>query len=177
MLYNGATARTRRKARVLDLLLNQFEDVIDRPDSEIDLARAALLLAMSEYPDISIERELFMLQRLAGDISSRLLEEDDPLFCMNTLSQHLFDDLGFRDDSEDYYDPRNSYLNKVLERKQSIPITLALVYVEVGKRLSIPLVGVGLPGHFLVRHRRIPAAINIVGHIRRGSWPDGLGEI
>ena len=93
------------------------------------------------------------LQRLAGDISSRLLENDDPLFCMNILSQHLFDDLGYKGNSDDYNNPRNSYLNRVLERKQGIPITLALVYVEVGRRLSIPLVGVGLPGHFLVRHR------------------------
>jgi regulator of sirC expression with transglutaminase-like and TPR domain len=136
-------------------ILNQFEDLIDLPDPEVDLARAALLLAASEYPDISIEHDLFMLERLAGDVSSRLLEEDDPLFCMNTLSQHLFDDVGFQGNTRDYYSPRNSYLNQVLERKLGIPITLSLVYVEVGKRLDIPLVGVGLPGHFLVRHRDV----------------------
>ena len=136
-------------------ILNQFEEVIDLPDAEVDLARAALLVAAAEYPDISIERDLFTLQRLAGDVSSRLLEEDDPLFCMNTLSQHLFDDLGFKGNTGDYSSPRNSPLNKVLERKLGIPITLSLVYVEVGKRLGIPLVGVGLPGHFLVRHRDV----------------------
>lgn len=138
-----------------DHILNQFQEVIDLPDPQVDLARAALLLAASEYPDIGIERDLFMLQRLAGDISSRLLEEDDPLFCMNTLSQYLFDDVGFQANNRDYYSPRNSYLNQVLDRKQGIPITLSLVYIEVGKRLGIPLVGVGLPGHFLVGHREV----------------------
>ena len=136
-------------------ILNQFEEVMDLPDAEVDLARAALLLAAAEYHDINIERDLLTLQRLAGDVSSRLLEEDDPLFCMNTLSQHLFDDLGFKGNTGDYYSPRNSYLNQVLERKLGIPITLSLVYVEVGKRLGIPLVGVGMPGHFLVRHRDV----------------------
>ena len=136
-------------------ILNQFEEVMDLPDPEVDLARAALLVAAAEYPDISIEGDLFMLQRLAGDLSSSLLEEDDPLYCMNTLSQHLFDDVGFKGNTRDYYNPRNSYLNRVLERKTGIPITLSLLYVEVGKRLDIPLVGVGLPGHFLVRHRDV----------------------
>ena len=71
---------------------------------------------------------------------------------MNTLSEYLFDHIGFRGNEEDYYDPRNSYLNQVLERRMGIPITLAVVYMEVGRRLKIPLVGIGMPGHFLVRH-------------------------
>ena len=123
-----------------------------RPDAEIDVARAALSLAKSEYPDLNIERELFTFQRMAGDISSRLLDDDDPLYCMNTLSEYLFDHLGFSGNEEDYYDPRNSYLNQVLARRKGIPITLAVVYMELGRRLKIPLVGIGMPGHFLVRH-------------------------
>ena len=74
---------------------------------------------------------------------------------MNTLSEHLFDDLGFKGDSENYYDPRNSYLNDVVSRKQGIPVTLSLVYIEVGRRLRMPLEGIGMPGHFLVRHQEI----------------------
>ena len=123
-----------------------------RPDAEIDVARAALSLAKSEYPDLNIERELFTFQRMAGDISSKLLDDDDPLYCMNTLSEYLFDHLGFSGNEEDYYDPRNSYLNQVLARRKGIPITLAVVYMELGRRLKIPLVGIGMPGHFLVRH-------------------------
>ena len=123
-----------------------------RPDAEIDVVRAALSLAKSEYADLNIEREIFTFRSMAGDISSRLLDDDDPLYCMNTLSEYLFDHLGFRGNDEDYYDPRNSYLNQVLERRMGIPITLAVVYMELGRRLKIPLVGIGMPGHFLVRH-------------------------
>lgn len=135
--------------------LSQFAEVTDRPDYEIDVARAGMLLAAAEYPRLNVERELFAFQRLAGSISNKLLDDDDPLYCVNVISERLFDDLGFRGDADNYYDPRNSYLNQVLERRAGIPITLAVVYMEVGRRLKVPLVGIGMPGHFLVRHREI----------------------
>ena len=136
-------------------LLDQFASLVDRPDADIDLARAALHVAMLEYPDLNVERELFALQRLAGDVSSKLLDDDDPLYCVNTLSEYLFDELGFRGDEENFADPRNSHLNQVLERRVGIPITLSLVYMEVGRRLKAPLLGIGMPGRFLVRHAEI----------------------
>ncbi len=136
-------------------LLNQFAEVTDRPDYEVDVARAAMLLAATEYPRLNVERELFAFQRLAGAISSKFLEDDDPLYCVNTISEHLFDVVGFKGDADNYYDPRNSYLNQVIERRTGIPITLAVVYMEVGRRLKVPLLGIGMPGHFLVRHREI----------------------
>ncbi|MXY20043.1 MAG: tetratricopeptide repeat protein [Dehalococcoidia bacterium] len=136
-------------------LLSQFAEVTDRPDYEIDVARAAMLLAAAEYPNLNVERELFTFQRLAGAISSKFLDDDDPLYCVNVISEHLFDNMGFRGDEDNYYDPRNSYLNQVIERRTGIPITLAVVYMEVGRRLKVPLLGIGMPGHFLVRHREI----------------------
>ena len=136
-------------------LLERFANLVDRPDADIDLARAALHVAMLEYPDLNVERELFALQRLAGDVSSKLLDDDDPLYCVNTLSEYLFDELGFRGDEENFADPRNSHLNQVLERRVGIPITLSLVYMEVGRRLKAPLLGIGMPGRFLVRHAEI----------------------
>ena len=136
-------------------VLSQFAEVTDRPDYQIDVARAAMLLAAAEYPQLNVERELFAFQRLAGAISSKFLDDNDPLYCVNVISEHLFDDMGFRGDADNYYDPRNSYLNQVLERRTGIPITLAVVYMEVGKRLKVPLLGIGMPGHFLVRHREI----------------------
>ncbi len=136
-------------------VLSQFAEVTDRPDYQIDVARAAMLLAAAEYPQLNVERELFAFQRLAGAISSKFLDDDDPLYCVNVISEHLFDDMGFRGDADNYYDPRNSYLNQVLERRAGIPITLAVVYMEVGRRLKVPLLGIGMPGHFLVRHREI----------------------
>ena len=78
-----------------------------------------------------------------------------PCFCVNVLSGYLFDELGIHGNQEEYYDPRNSFLNEVLSRRLGIPISLSLLYIEVGKRLEVPLVGVGMPGHFMVRHRDV----------------------
>ena len=135
--------------------LIRFAQVTDKPDHEIDVARAAMLLAAAEYPQLDVESELFAFQRLAAAISNKLLDDDDPLYCLNVISELLFDDMGFRGDADNYYDPRNSYLNQVLERRAGIPITLAVVYMEVGRRLKVPLLGIGMPGHFLIRHREI----------------------
>ena len=136
-------------------LLKRFSEATDRPDHQIDVARAAMLIAATEYPRINVDGELFTFQRIAGSISSKFLDDDDPLYSMNTLSEALFDDIGFRGNADNYYDPRNSYLNEVLRRRAGIPITLAVVYMEVGRRLRVPLLGVGMPGHFLVRHAEI----------------------
>jgi regulator of sirC expression with transglutaminase-like and TPR domain len=75
---------------------------------------------------------------------------------VNTISEYLFDELGFRGNYNDYYDSQNSFLNKVMERRLGTPITLSLLYIEVGARNRVPLMGVGMPGHFLVKHRDIP---------------------
>ena len=151
--------------------LKNFEDIAQLPDREIDLARAAFLIASSEYPALNVERELFMLQRLAGDVSSKLMEEDEPLFTMNTLSEHLFDDLGFKGDSENYYDPRNSYLNDVVSRKQGIPVTPSLVYIEVVRRLRMPLEGIGMPGHSMALWMRTSKTCPTSPFLRRSMRP------
>lgn len=131
----------------------QFVEVTGLPDEEVDLARAALLIAATEYPNLDIGHELGILDALSAGASQRLGEERSPLFCINTLSAYLFDEVGFRGNLDDYYDPRNSFLNDVLRRRTGIPITLSLIFIEVGKRLGVPLVGVGMPGHFLLKHR------------------------
>lgn len=132
-----------------------FARVVLVPDADIDLARAAFLIAATHYPDLDVDGQLRLLDSLAAAGRSLLGEETDPLFACNVLSQYLFDEVGFRGNSDDYYDPKNSYLNEVLARRLGIPITLSLLYIEVGRRLGIPLVGVGMPGHFLVRHRDV----------------------
>ena len=134
----------------------QFAAVVapnDQPNDQIDLAKAALLIAATEYPDLDIDQQLGVLDSLAAGAARRLGDERDPLFSINTLSEYLFDEVGFQGNQEVYYDPRNSFLNDVLDRRLGIPITLCLICIEVGKRLGIPLVGVGMPGHFLARHR------------------------
>ena len=131
----------------------QFVGMMQSDDQEIDLGRAALLIAAAEYPDLDVDRELAALDSLSAAAALRVGPDRDPLYCVNSLNEYLFDELGFAGNNDDYYDPRNSYLNEVLSRRLGIPIMLSLLCIEVGKRLDIPLVGVGMPGHFLVRHR------------------------
>ena len=129
----------------------QFSAQAALPDDEIDLARAALLIAATEYPSLDVEQQLGVLDSLSRAASTRIGDRSNALACVNSLSEYLFDELGFQG-NQDYYDPRNSYLNEVLDRRLGIPITLSLVCIEVGRRLEIPLVGVGMPGHFLLKH-------------------------
>lgn len=133
-------------------LRQEFSREAAKPDEELDLARCALLIAAEEYGDLDVEGYLEALDGIAEDIQSRLHGSSTPLV-LDALSQYLFQELGFGGNSEDYYDPRNSYLNEVLERRTGVPITLSIVYLEVGWRLGLPLAGVGLPGHFLVSCR------------------------
>jgi len=120
-------------------------------DEEIDLAHASLLLAKQRYPDLAIEPYLAQLDVIAAAVRRHLGEDADPRRLVAELNRQLFEVEGFRGNERDYYDPRNSYLNEVLDRKLGIPITLSILFMEVGRRIALPLVGVGLPGHFLVR--------------------------
>ena len=150
-----------------DSPLQQFSDAADSDD--LDLTQMALLIGLSEYPHLDIELERQSLDSLASGASHRLDDEDDSLARANMLSEYLFDEVGFSANQEDYYDPRNSYLNEVLERRLGIPITLSLLYMEVGKRLDMDLEGVGMPGHFLVRVKSGPEDI-LVDPFHRGIF-------
>ena len=132
----------------------QFVSMAGLPDDEIDLARAGFLIAAMEYPGLDLDHQVGLLDSLSAAVSGRLEASRDPLFCVNTLSEYLFDEVGFQGNLDDYYDPRNSFLNEVLSRRLGIPITLSLVCIEVGKRLDIPLLGVSMPGHFLLKHQQ-----------------------
>ncbi len=120
-------------------------------DEDIDLARAALLLARQRYPDVAVEPYLARLDAIATAVLERLGADMEPRHAVAALNRQLFEVEGFRGNERDYYDPRNSYLNQVLDRKLGIPITLSVVYLEVGRRIYLPVLGVGLPGHFLVK--------------------------
>ncbi len=134
-------------------LVEAFSALTRLPDGQIDLAQSALLIAAGEYPELDIRRELGHLDALASAAKRRLGAGRNPLADANALSRYLFDEVGFRGNRDAYYDPRNSYLNDVLSRRLGLPITLSLIYIEVGKRLGLAFEGVGMPGHFLVRHR------------------------
>ena len=133
-------------------ILDRLDAAGARPDAEIDLGETALLFAAAEYPELDLAREVGLFDSLAR-AASRAVDGDSPLGAANALSRFLFDDLGFAGNQRDYYDPRNSYVNEVLKRRLGIPITLSLIYIEVGKHLGIGFFGIGMPGHFLVRHQ------------------------
>ncbi len=127
----------------------QFIQAIDRPEEDIDLARAALLFAKEEYPDLDVDAYIERLDRMAHPIAAD--NAAGPKGVVDALNSLLFDQEGFQGNAEDYYDPRNSFLNEVLDRKLGIPISLSLLYMELGKRVGLPLAGVGMPGHFLLK--------------------------
>ena len=144
-----------------------FRESVERPDEELDLAEAALLIAQAEYPHLDRGRYLRLLDQLATGVGRRTSDAMGPYGMVNALSEYLFDEEGFRGNEDDYYDPRNSFLSDVLERKLGIPITLSVVYMEVGRRLELPIVGLGIPGHFLVKYRS-PEEEIIIDPFHRG---------
>ncbi|NIR59709.1 MAG: tetratricopeptide repeat protein [Gammaproteobacteria bacterium] len=129
-----------------------FDDVVQGPEEAIDLAQAALLLARDEYPELEVERYIARLDRLAELVRERLSADAEPTDVLLTLNEFLFEEQGFAGNIEDYYDPRNSFLNEVLDRRMGIPITLSILYIEIGRRLGLELQGVSFPGHFLVKY-------------------------
>jgi regulator of sirC expression with transglutaminase-like and TPR domain len=133
----------------MDEGLGLFRDLVGLPDHAMNLALGALLIARVEHPTLSPAHSLMHLDELAA--ASGVARIQDPLKALHRLREFLFEEEGFRGNAEEYYDPRNSCLNDVLERRLGIPITLALVVIEVGRRVGLDVVGVGLPGHFVVR--------------------------
>jgi len=130
---------------------HRFVEAVDRADEQVDLARAALLVACEEYPQLPVEPYLARLDELAEMVRDRLDNETAPLVVLQELLQTLFVRAGLQGNRASYYDPRNSFLNDVLDRKRGIPLTLGILTLEVGWRLGLPLAGVNFPGHFLVR--------------------------
>lgn len=119
----------------------------------MDLARGALLIARTAYRDLDMDHYISQFDHMAMALRSRLSERTSgPEDILRAMNAYLFMELGFAGNTADYYDPRNSYLNEVLERKLGIPISLSLVYLEVGRRIGLELAGVSFPGHFLVRY-------------------------
>jgi regulator of sirC expression with transglutaminase-like and TPR domain len=120
-----------------------------RPKAPVDVAEVALRLACDEYPDLDVEAGLGELTGMAHEAGRYL--KGDLETRVRGLCRYLFHDMGFRGNAKNYYDPRNSYLNQVLERRTGIPITLAAVFQAVGQRAGLDVEGVGLPGHFIAK--------------------------
>jgi regulator of sirC expression with transglutaminase-like and TPR domain len=117
----------------------------------IDLARASLAIAREEYPELDEGHYLRALDDLAQSVQRGLPSGASPERRVGRLNSYLFHDLGFSGNRTDYYDPRNSFLNEVLDRRTGIPLTLCIVFMEVGRRCGLRVEGVGFPGHFLCK--------------------------
>ena len=120
--------------------LRVFAELARTPEPAIDLGLGALLIAQIEHPDLEPKAGLDRLDELAA----RLGTAD-----VHRLRRFLFEDEGFTGNGDDYYDPRNSCLNDVLDRRLGIPITLSVLVIEVGRRVGLAVDGIGLPGHFI----------------------------
>jgi len=130
---------------------NAFKKLLNQPDNDISLAKAALMIARLEYPELNIEEYLLKIQTMAKEINNRLPVTANAAEILKQLNYVLFIEKGYEGNSDAYYDPRNSFLNDVIERKLGIPISLSILYIELGHALGLPLSGVSFPGHFLVK--------------------------
>jgi regulator of sirC expression with transglutaminase-like and TPR domain len=128
---------------------DSLSQLADDPAASCDLAEVALRLALDEYPELDIEAHLSELDGMAHEVKSYL--RGTLAARVTGLCRYLFHEMGFRGNLEEYYDPRNSYLNQVLDRKTGIPITLSALVMAVGERAGMRVLGVGLPGHFVVK--------------------------
>jgi len=138
-------------------------------DERIDTLRAALTFARIEYPDLDPAPYIEQVEALSRRVAARIDDAGDPVQCIAALNYVLFDEERFRGNTSDYYDPRNSFVNDVLERRLGIPITLALLYMEVGRRAGFQLFGVGMPGHFMLKHYDVDGRSFFIDAFERGS--------
>jgi regulator of sirC expression with transglutaminase-like and TPR domain len=136
-------ARQEADNRFLSFCLSQGED--------LDVEEGAWLLSRTQYPDINMAAYQALFDSYAGDLRERIDFGASPEGILASINQYLFTELGFVGNESNYYDPDNSYLNRVVDRRTGNPISLCLVYLFIARRLKLPIVGIGMPGHFLIR--------------------------
>jgi regulator of sirC expression with transglutaminase-like and TPR domain len=131
--------------------LPDWSALADLADDQVPLLGSALLIAHDEYPDLDAEACNAQVEAHVASLRTELDRIDSNPLKMQAINHRLFNELGYAGNHSEYYDPRNSYMNEVLSRRLGNPISLALVQMEVARRLGVPLDGVSFPGHFLVR--------------------------
>lgn len=139
----------------------RFARLMAQPEASIELAHAALLVAAEERPGLDVEHYRALLYELGMEARGRVARAGGA-GGVGALNKFLFEELGFAGNQSDYYDPRNSLLSDVLDRRTGIPITLSVVYIEIGRRAGLRVEGIGLPGHFIVRAGRVDGETTLV---------------
>jgi regulator of sirC expression with transglutaminase-like and TPR domain len=129
----------------------QFREYAEGEITNANLARGALLIALEEYPRLDVAGYLDELDGLAARVEERCTPGEPPVFRLGHLHAEMFDVDGYRGDTASYYEPRNAYLNEVIDRRVGIPITLSIVFLHVATKLGFTASGVGLPGHYIVK--------------------------
>ena len=135
----------------MDMTLDYWRALV-QSDESLPLFEAALSIAQDAYPDLPMAELLARVDGFALTLRSRLERLRQPAARIEALGEHFADQLGFRGNANDYHDPDNSYLNRVIERRLGIPVTLSVLYLEIAGQVGLPASGIGFPGHFLVRH-------------------------
>jgi regulator of sirC expression with transglutaminase-like and TPR domain len=128
----------------------RWERLAAAQPEEVSLAEGALLIAADEYGDLDVAAYLHRIDAMGTALRQRLRGDISASDALAALNRYVFEELGFSGNADDYYDPRNSYLNEVIERRLGIPITLSVLYIEIGRRIGLQLQGVSFPSHFLV---------------------------
>ncbi|MBX7245741.1 MAG: tetratricopeptide repeat protein [Candidatus Sumerlaeaceae bacterium] len=136
---------------MMDARLAEFAAFAAQPDAELSLCHGALLFATDEYPNLNVAQHEQRLQDLGAEATLHVPQHLQPEHRINALNDFLFNRKSFRGNRDNYYDPRNSYLNDVLDRGLGIPISLAVVYMEVSRQVGLGMAGIGLPGHFMCK--------------------------
>lgn len=152
-------------------ILDEWNALGATPDAHIDLLLASMLVARDEYPDLDLRACEAALDEHAAQIRRRLPTDADAQQRLLALSRYLFEEAGFAGNHDAFYDPRNSYLNEVLERRLGIPLSLGVVQMELARRLEVPLEGVSFPGHFLVR-LQVEGGLLVLDPYHRGRSVD-----
>jgi S1-C subfamily serine protease/regulator of sirC expression with transglutaminase-like and TPR domain len=135
------------------IVQKELLDVLSRNEDEVDLVRAALLLAKLDNEELELEPYERLIDRMAAELRGKTAADAAPVDKFDALRKYMFDELGFHGSGLEYYHRSNSYLNEVLDDREGIPITLSIVFIELARRTGIHVVGIGMPGHFLAEFR------------------------
>jgi regulator of sirC expression with transglutaminase-like and TPR domain len=147
----------------------QLREVLEGPEEKIDLLHAGLLIAQLDNSEIQVDHYLQEAGRMVAEIKKNLPEKATDEQKLKSLDAYLFEELGYHGSRHDYYNRSNSYLNEVMDDREGLPITLSVLYMELAKRLKLPVVGVGLPTHFVVRYEPSAGESQLIDPFHKGK--------